>query len=124
MKIPDNYQTVMPYLILEGAQKFLDFTKAVFNATETANGARSEGVIMHAEVMIGGSTIMFADSTDQYSPRPAGLFVYVENADETYQKALDNGASVISPLANQTYGRSGGVKDPCGNSWWITTPVE
>jgi len=122
MKIPDNYQTVMPYLIVEGAQKFIEFAKAVFNAKETYNMARSEGVIMHAEIMIGGSTIMFADATQQFAARTAGMFVYVENADETYEKALANGATSIMPPADQSYGRSCGIVDPFGNMWWPTTP--
>jgi PhnB protein len=123
MKIPENYQTVMPYLIIEGAQKFIEFTQAVFNAELTENHARSEGVIMHAEIMIGGSTIMFADATEQFAPRPAGMFVYVENADETYKKALVNGAASMMPPADQPYGRSCGVLDVFGNTWWITTPM-
>jgi PhnB protein len=122
MKIPDNYQTVMPYLIIEGAEKFIEFTQTVFNAIVTENHARSEGIIMHAEIMIGGSTIMFADVTEHFARRPAGMFVYVENADETYAKALANGAESIMPPADQPYGRSCGIKDPFGNSWWPTTP--
>ena len=121
MKIPENYQTVMPYLIIEGAQKFMDFTKAVFDAKETYNHARSEGVIMHGEIIIGGSTIRFADATAQFAASPAGMFVYVEDADKTYEKALANGATSVMPPANQSYGRSCGVKDAFGNTWWITT---
>ncbi len=124
MKLPENYQIVMPYLIITGAQQFIEFTKAVFNAKETHNHARSEGVIMHGEIMIGESTIMFADATPQFSPRTAGMFVYVENADETYKKALANGATSIMPVTDQPYGRTCGIQDPFGNIWWPTTPLE
>ena len=51
---------------------------------------------------------------------PAGLFIYVEDADETYKKAIEEGATVVTTLSDQAYGRSGGVKDPFGNTWWIT----
>jgi PhnB protein len=78
---------------------------------------------MHAEININGSTIMFADCTDTYQQQNAGMFVYVDNCDQTYQKALDNGAENIIPPANQSYGRSAGVKDPFGNTWWITNPL-
>ena len=121
MKIPENYQTVMPYLILENAQGFIAFTQQVFGAKETHKSMRDEKTIMHAEIMIGESTIMFADVTDQFKVSNAGLFVYVGDADETYKSALANGSTAVTELANQSYGRSGGIMDPFGNVWWITS---
>jgi PhnB protein len=121
LNIPEGYQTVMPYLILRDANGFLDFTKKVFNATEKMKHISDEQLIMHAEIQIDGSTIMFAESTEDYPPQTAGLFVYVKNADETYQTALNNGATSILAPRDQDYGRSAGIKDPCGNTWWITT---
>jgi len=120
-RIPANYQTVMPYLILKDAKKFLDFAKNVFGATETYKVMRDENTIMHGEIMIGESTIMFADSTNDYEPQTAGLFIYVDNADDTYKNAIEAGAIIITELSDQPYGRSGGVKDPFGNTWWITS---
>ena len=122
MNIPEGYQTVMPYLIVKNAAKFSEFTQKVFGATEKNRHMRDEDIIMHAEVAIGGSVIMFADSTAQFNERTTGLFVYVEDADETYQKALDAGATSLMPPADQPYGRSSGVVDPFGNTWWITAP--
>lgn len=125
MKVPDGYQTIMPYLIVENAAGFLEFTKSVFGATERHTTMREDNTtIMHAEVSIGGSVIMFAEATDQYNSSPAGLFIYVEDADKTYQDALDAGATSIMPPADQNYGRSSGVKDAFGNQWWITTGKE
>lgn len=123
MKIPENYQTVMPYLILENAQGFIAFTQKVFGAKEMHKSMRDEKTIMHAEIMIGESTIMFADASDQFKVSNAGLFVYVEDADETYKSALANGGVVVTELANQPYGRSGGIMDPFGNVWWITSVI-
>jgi len=120
-KIPENYQTVMPYLIVKDAAQFIAFTQKVFDASETYKVMRDEHTIMHAEIMIGGSTIMLADSTETFSERPAGLFIYVADADETFNKAMDAGATVVTEMADQPYGRSGGVKDPYGNTWWITS---
>ena len=82
---------------------------------------RDENTIMHAEIMISGSTIMFADSTDTYGVRNAGMFIYVDDADATFKKAIDAGATVVTEMADQSYGRSGGVQDPYGNIWWITS---
>jgi PhnB protein len=120
-KIPANHQTVIPYLIVKNAKKFLDFVRNVFDATETSKVMRDENTIMHAEVMIGECTIMFADSTDTYTPEPANLLVYVDNADIIYKKAIEAGATVITQLSDQPYGRTGGVKDPFGDTWWITS---
>lgn len=124
-KTPEGYQTVMPYLILKDAQKLIDFTGKVFNAAENKSNRhmRDENIIMHSEVTIGGSTIMFADSTEQFQTRTTGLFVYVDNADDTYKRAIDNGAKVVTELSDQPYGRSGGIEDPFGNTWWITSVI-
>lgn len=121
LKIPANHQVVMPYLMVHDAAKLLDFVKKVFGAEEKYKQLREENKILHAEVSIGNNTIMFCDSTATWSPQPGSLFVYVANADETYQKALANGAVSVMELSDQSYGRSGGVKDPCGNTWWINS---
>ncbi|WP_183565851.1 VOC family protein [Mucilaginibacter sp. SP1R1] len=121
--IPDNYQRIMPYLIIHDGSKFITFMQNVFNATEQYRQMRDEKTIMHAEINIEGSTIMFADCTDTYQQQNAGLFIYVDSCDATYKKAIDNGADTVMPPANQPYGRSAGVKDPFGNTWWITNPI-
>ena len=122
-KIPENYQTLMPYLILRNAEKFIAFTKDIFSAIEITKVMRGENIIMHAEIMIGESTLMIADATEGYEPQTSGLFVYVDNADSTYKKAIDLGATIITPLSDQPYGRSGGILDPFGNTWWITSVI-
>jgi PhnB protein len=121
MKIPENNQTVMPYLILENAAGFIRFTQKTFGARETFKNMRSGNVIMHGEMMIGDdSTIMFADATEDYKTSPASLFIYVDNADETFEKAISEGATVVKEITDETYGRGGGIKDPFGNIWWVT----
>lgn len=121
MKIPPTHQVVMPYLILDGVEAFIDFVKAVFKADITVQGKNADGSIGHCEMQIGGCTIMFSNKTPDWQPRTADFFIYVENADQTFQKALDAGATTVMGLADQPYGRSGGVKDAFGNIWWITS---
>jgi PhnB protein len=121
LNIPEGYQTIMPYLIVENAAEFSNFTKNVFGAEEKHKSMRTETLIMHAEISIGGSVIMFADATEQYSKQTAGLFIYVDDCDTIYQKGLDNGAISLMEPADQGYGRSGGIRDPFGNTWWLTT---
>jgi uncharacterized glyoxalase superfamily protein PhnB len=123
MKIPDGYQAVTPYLIVKDAAAFIEFTKKVFNAELTLHILRDENLVRHAEIKINGSIIMFADCTELFRPREATLMVYVENADETYKKAVEEGSEIISELTDQQYGRSGGVTDPFGITWWITSVI-
>jgi PhnB protein len=122
-KIPHGSNTVMPYLILNNASQFIDFMKEVFNADLTYKAMHDEKTIMHAELKIGDSKIMFADANEQWNAQPANLFIYDDEVDVTYNKAIHKGAEVVTPVTDQSYGRSGGVKDPFGNTWWITTVV-
>jgi uncharacterized glyoxalase superfamily protein PhnB len=123
MNIPEGYQAVMPYLILNDPEGFIEFTQKVFNATPKYKELREDGhTIRHAEMDISGSVIMCAQSTDQFPAQTANLFVYVDDADETYAKALESGATSINEPADQSYGRSCGVSDTNGNVWWITSP--
>lgn len=121
LNIPEGYQTIMPYLIVENAAEFLKFTKKVFGAEEKHKTMRTETLIMHAEISIGGSVIMFADATPEHLKLGAGLFAYVDNCDVVYQQALANGATAIMVPADQSYGRSAGIADPFGNTWWLTS---
>src|SRR3982751_6530716 len=102
MKIPEGYQTVMPYLIIKNAAGFLDFGKTVFGATERHKTLQEDQqTIRHAEISIGGSVIMFSEATENYPASPAGLFIYVEDTDKTYQNALSAGATSIMEPADQ-----------------------
>jgi len=120
--IPDGYQQVMPYIIVKGAAGFMKFMEEVFGAAERMKHMRDEHIIAHAEINIGACVIMFADATDASTQRTGGFFIYVADADTTYSKAIAAGSAHLSPMANMPYGRSGGVTDPFGNQWWITTP--
>jgi uncharacterized glyoxalase superfamily protein PhnB len=125
MKIPEGHQAVMPYLIVNGAGKFIEFVKEVFGAELTHNVFFEDGkTVMHAQVMINGSTIMLCDSSEKWKQQTAHLFVYVESADDTYKKSLEHGATSLMGLSNQEYGRTCGVTDPFGNVWWITSVIE
>ena len=119
--IPEGYQQIMPYLIIKNATAFYEFAKKVFDAEEKYRVMRTETLLMHGEISINGNHIMFADATEDYHEQTAGIFIYVDDCDTVYQKALDNGASITTPPSDQPYGRSAGVKDPFGNTWWLTS---
>lgn len=122
MNIPTGHQAIMPYLMLENANGFLTFTQQVFQATVSHLQLHDDNkTIRHAEIQISGSTIMTSEAREEWKAEPGNLFVYVEDADNSYQTALDHGATSVMPLSDQSYGRTCGVKDPCGNIWWITS---
>ena len=124
MEIPKGHQGVMPYLMMEDSAAFLKFAEDVFNAETTYKAVGDDGALGHCEISISGSTIMFSNSRGDWKPATANMFVYVENADETYEKALGSGATTVMPPADQDYGRSCGVTDPFGNVWWITSVIK
>ena len=120
MKIPEQYNRIMPYLIIPDATAFIGFMKEVFGAEEQIIVPRSEGVIMHGELRIGDAVIMFADVTEQFTARPAGIFIYVDSVEDTYKKAIAAGAvSKMEPM-QQAYGFTCGFSDAFGNDWWPT----
>lgn len=120
---PDYYQTVMPYLILKDVSAFITFSQKVFGAEVKMKYMDDDGRIVHTEIVIDDSTIMAGESNQDWSSQPAGLYVNVDSADEIYQKALDAGAESVMELSNKDYGRTGGVKDTNGNTWWITSEI-
>jgi len=123
VNVPANNNQVMPYLILNNADGFLKFMQDVFEAGLTYETKRDDGKIMHAQIMLGQSAIMFAEATDEWKPQPAGMFIYVDDADARYAKAVEAGATSIMGLTDQPYGRTCGVTDAFGNTWWITSVI-
>ncbi|HWB27011.1 MAG TPA: VOC family protein [Chitinophagaceae bacterium] len=124
MNIPKGYLPVMPYIIVTGAYKFIDFMKEVFNAEVQFLHERSEGVVMHAELRIEQAVIMVADATEVYTPFPGSIFMYVENADAIFERAIAKGMAKLQELGDREYGRGGGFADTFGNHWWVNTPIE
>ncbi len=131
--IPEGFHAVTPYICVKGAAKAIDFYKKVFGAKELFRMCSPDGSIGHAEIQIGDSRIMLADedpSMNFFSPETLGgspslLMIYTENADETFRRALEAGATETRPLKDQFYGdRSGSVKDPFGHKWTIATHIE
>jgi len=123
--ISDGYSTITPSFVVEGAQKFVDFLKQVFGAKERFRMDGPAGRIMHAELAIGDSVIMLGEAMPQWPAKSNSLYVYVEDVDTTYQRAIQAGATSVREPSNQFYGdRSGTVTDPFGNTWGIATHVE
>jgi PhnB protein len=113
---PGGWHTVTPRIIVHGAEKLVDFVKNVFGATGQYHSHAP------AELRLGDSIIMISDAGDVRDPMTACLYVYVENADLTWQRAIEAGAQSTEPPTNTPYGdRRGMIKDPWGNTWQIAT---
>jgi PhnB protein len=123
--IPEGYHTVTPYLVADGPSRLLDFLEAAFDAKILYRSLRENGEIGHAEIQIGDSRLMLSGTQPQFPALPCAIYLYVEDCDAMYAKAVAAGAKSIMEPANMFYGdRHGGVIDPSGNQWWIATHIE
>jgi len=121
----NTYRTVTPYLVVPDADAELKFLVSAFGAVESECQRNADHSIMHAEVKIGDSLIMMGQSNDEWKSLKAALYLWVENVDEVYSKALAAGATSQTAPEDKPYGhRTAGVLDPCGNTWWIGSPVK
>jgi len=120
-RVPDGFHTATPYLAVPDAQKQIAFMKQVFGAEEKLRMPNADGSVGHAELRIGDSVIMTGDAGEL---RPM-LYLYVDDVDAVFKKALETGATAIREPADQFYGdRSAQVKDPLGNIWFLATAKE
>jgi len=125
--IPDKYHTVTPMIVVEGADKVIKFLNKAFDAKVRSELRRPDGKLGHAEVEIGDSIVMFGEAGDSpgCAATPGNLYVYVEDVDATYKRALKAGAASVMEPADMFWGdRHGAVKDHAGNHWAIATHVE
>ena len=123
--IPAGHHTVTPYMVVEDVPRLVEFLKDAFGATELECIEGPDGRIMHAQIRIGDSMIMMGQANENFPPLTSAIYLYVIDTDATYKQALEAGGDSLMEPADQFYGdRNAGVKDPCGNLWWIATHVE
>lgn len=122
---PKNYNSVSPYLVVEGAQKLADMLKAIFNAEELRKYKNDDGSVMHMEVRIDDSVLMLADSNDDYPADATMLHVYVPDADAVYKKAIANGCQPLEAPVNKDGDpdKRGAFMDFAGNYWSVSTQI-
>lgn len=123
--IPEGFHALTPYLLVSDGVKFIEFLKKAFGAKEIHRSMQPDGRLMHAQMQIGDSFLMMGEPMGEYKAMPASIYVYTEDTDALYRRALAAGATSAMEPADQFYGdRSGGVKDAWGNLWWIATHIE
>jgi PhnB protein len=131
--IPEGYHTVTPYLSVRDAAHALDFYKQAFGAKEVMRMNGPEGKVSHAEIKIGDSIVMVSEensSNELRSPQAlngstVSIFLYLDDVDPVFKKAISAGAKEVQPLADQFWGdRYGRLRDPFGHSWSLATHIE
>jgi PhnB protein len=131
---------IMPFMYIEGVGRAFDFYRKVFGAREV-HRVEEGGQLSHIQMAIGQTNLMLSDPTLEHvtkSPAaafsatphslggsPLHLYLYVEDADAAYRRALDAGSKVVDPMEDKQWGdHCGGVQDPFGHVWYIATPIE
>ena len=121
----NTYHTVTPYLMVTDADAELTFLKAAFGATEVMVQRNPDNTVAHAEITIGDSLVMLGQAGGQWKPLSAALYLWVDDVDATYARALRAGARSEMEPEDKPYGhRNGGVVDQNGITWWIGAPVK
>jgi PhnB protein len=131
--IPKGFHTITPSLIVAGAAKAIDFYKKALGAEEVMRFPGPDGRIMYAELRIGDSPLMLGDEMPEqgakgpksYGGTPVSFFLYTENVDAAWKRAVDAGGKPIMPLDNQFWGdRAGCFEDPAGHQWWLAQRIK
>jgi PhnB protein len=130
--IPEGYHAITPAITCKNAAKAIDFYKNVLGANEIMRMAGPGGMVTHAELRIGDSVIFISDEFPGMSAAPSGsgpasssLFLYTDNVDAVFNRAVSAGCRVDMPLDNMFWGdRYGKVTDPFGHHWGLAQHVE
>lgn len=119
---PKGYNTINPFVITKDAPKFIEFVKELFGATDSKEGFTldTDGLVLHAELYIGDSTILVAERKPNWVFSPAFLQIYVDDIEVVHKKAEELGATIVTEptpfYGGDTFSR---IKDPFDNLWWV-----
>jgi PhnB protein len=126
--VPEGYQTLTPVLTLDECRKAMDWYKAALGAEELSSSTGPDGKVMHAELQIGSSRVMVHDSMlgdrgpKELGGSPAGMWLFVEDCDSVFNRAVSAGAKVRMRMDDQFWGdRCGTFVDPFGFGWAVAT---
>ena len=122
---PEGYNSVSPYFVVDGANKLIDLLVKIFDAEQLRKYPMPDGTIMHAEIKIDDSVLMFSDSSERFPSIKMLTHIYVPNVDKAFQKAIDLGCEPLeSPKEREgDPDRRGSFKDFAGNIWSIGTQI-
>ena len=134
-------RSIMPFLNIEGVASAVEFYKSVFGATVLMRDEEPSGIVSHAMLKMGDTTVMLSDPTSadvqqndvnhltrsprSYGGSPVQMYIYVADVDEVVTRAIANGARAIDQVENRDWGdRCGGIEDPYGHIWFVGTPLK
>ena len=120
------YQTVTPYLLVDGVPQLIEWLEDAFGATENGRLTRPDGTLMHAEMQIGDSCVMLGEPMEDFDAMPSSIFLTVGDCDAIYACAIAAGGTSAMEVMTMDHAgeRYGGVFDPCGNIWWVASRIE
>lgn len=122
-----HYNKVNPFVIIKGgAANFIEFVQKIFDGKENkaVRTPDKDGTLIHAEIQIGDSTLLIADSKEDWPFTPAFLQIYVDDAQQILDKAITENAEIVTELSEFYNGLNlARLKDPFGNIWWLYEKV-
>jgi PhnB protein len=138
---PAVSRSIMPFLCIEGVASAVEFYKSVFGASVLMRDEEPSGIVSHAMLKLGDTTIMLSDPTSAdvkqndvhglsraphtFGGSPVHLYIYVDDVDAVFKRALESGAKVIDQAEDREWGdRTAGIEDPYGHVWWVGTPLK
>ena len=120
--LPEGYNSITPYFTVEDADRMIEFLIAAFGASVIKEDRYQDNRVQHARLLIGDSIIMLNQSSQIYRPNVSQMHLFVEDVDTAYAIALKSGGETLMAPNDRPHGdRMAGIKDPCGNIWWIAT---
>lgn len=122
--LPEGLHSVNLYLHPHRAAELMEFVKRAFGAVELSRHASEDGVVHHGQLRLGDSVIEMGEGHGPFGPMPSMVYLYLEDVDAAFARAVAAGATAMSEPADQPYGdRTAHVKDPFGHSWYLATHV-
>jgi uncharacterized glyoxalase superfamily protein PhnB len=122
--IPEGYRTVTPFMNIKGCLEAIELYKKALGAEERGVMKAPDGTVMHAELKIGDSIVMFGEAAMNPATK-SSLHLYVPDCDAAFKRAVDAGMKVEAPMADMFWGdRYGVVEDKFGNRWAFGTHKE
>lgn len=120
---PEGYNSVSPYIIVNGAERMIKLLEDVFYAKQTRRFNREDGSVMHAEIKIDDSIIMLSEATDEFPQNCNLLHIYVPNSDDVHQRAVKHGCEDRGQPHKSEGDRDkrGMFMDFAGNLWAVST---
>lgn len=119
--VPQGYNTVNPFIITKDARKLVKFLEEVFEATEMKEAFTldTDGLVLHAEMRVGNSTVMLADTKEGWPFTPSLLQIYVEDVEKTLRRAQERGARIVTQPTDFFGDLFSRFVDPWDNLWWV-----